>query len=176
MSIAIDDQFAQHEPNDSAGIRHYPTTLYTPPVFNTGNPEIAGHRMLHTDLRYLYECVRDGASEWAPDPKSIKRLRELAPCKAAKDEHGKPTPKATEYENIKKRRMPFSVPGHYQPGHRHSPDPQKPSGNPERPTHAHRFIVCQQHGAHPPLAFASYKFVELDNLGAKVVESLSGGT
>ena len=164
MIITMDDQCTQHEPNDSIGTQHYPTTLYTPPVFNTGNPEIAGHRMLHTDLRFLYECVRDGDSEWAPAPNLIKRLRELAPHKGEKGHDGKPTREATEYENIKKYRLTFSVPGHYQPGHRHSPDPQKPSGNPKRPSHADHFIECQQYGAHAPVSFASYKYVELDNL------------
>ena len=164
MIITMDGQCTQHEPNDSTGTQHYPTTLYTPPVFNTGNPEFAGHRMLHTDLRFLYECVRDGDSEWAPDPKLVKRLRELAPHKGEKLASGKPTTKAIEYETIKKHELPFSVPGHYQPGHRHSPDPQKPSGNPKRPTHADHFIECQQYGAHAPVRFASYKYVELDNL------------
>ena len=166
MSITTDDQSTQREPNDSAGTQHYPTTLYTPPVFNVGDPESPGHRMLHTDLQYLYECVRDGDSERAPDPELIERLRELAPHKGEKVPGGKPTAKAIEYETIKKHQLPFSVPGHYQPGHRHSPDPQKPSGNPERATHADRFIECQQHGAHAPIRFASYRFIELDNLDA----------
>ena len=169
MSIPTEAQFTQHEPNEPAGTRTYPVTLYTAPVLNVGNPEAPGHRMLHTDLRYLFERVRDGDSEWAPDPRLIARLHTLAPHKGEKGHDRKATPEADEYENIKKYELPFSVPGHYQRGHRHSPDPQKPSRDPNKQAHADRFRECRQYGAHPPIAFACYKFVELDNIDAEAL-------
>ena len=60
MSITIQPPFAQHDTTDSAVTHNYPVTLYREPVFNVGDPGNPGHRMLHTDLRRVFEFVRDG--------------------------------------------------------------------------------------------------------------------
>ena len=171
MSITIQPPFAQHDTTDSAVTHNYPVTLYREPVFNVGDPGNPGHRMLHTDLRRVFEFVRDGHPEWAPGPALIKQVRDLAPHKGEKDENGKPTQKSKAYENIKTLQLPFSVPGHYEPCHRHSPNPQRPSSRPDRPAHADRFPECRQYGAHPPIEFAPFKFVELDNLDAEGIDA-----
>ena len=131
----------------------YPVTLYDGPVSNVGSDP---DTMEHVDLKDLYICVRDG--EWKAQ---VAALRPLAAHKGEKDENGRPTEKAKAYDAAK-RRLPFSVvSGHYEPGHRHSPDPRKP--NPAQPNHADRFPECAAGGAHPPIP-SGIRFVELDDL------------
>ena len=82
--------------------------------------------MEHADLADLHTLVRDG--KWEAQ---VAAVRALVAHKGEKDENGKPTKKSKAYDAAK-RRLPFSVvSGHYEPDHRHSPDPQKP--NPEQP-------------------------------------------
>ena len=138
----------------SAGLTlQYPVTLYAGPVSNVGNDPRA---MEHADLADLHTLVRDG--KWEAQ---VAAVRALVAHKGEKDENGKPTKKSKAYDAAK-RRLPFSVvSGHYEPDHRHSPDPQKP--NPEQPNHADRFPECEAGGAHPPVP-SGIRFLELDDL------------
>ena len=139
---------------ETGPVSTYPVTLYDGPVQNVGSDP---RTLQHTYLQCLYVLVRDG--EWEL---LVAAVRALAAHKHAKGPDGKLTEKAIAYDAAK-RLLPFSVvSGHYEPGHRHSPDPQKP--NPQQPNHADRCPECQQAGAHPPFALSGVKFAEIDDL------------
>ena len=170
MSINSDDQFAQYTTGPSAGLVPYPVTLYDAPVHNVGRDRTT---MQHIDLVALHALVRDGKlddcnlTRVETVPEIVAELRELAPHKRKKGPDGKRAPESIAYDNIKKRRLPFAImSGHYEAGHRHSPDPQKPSGNLQKPLHSDEFPQCQRYGAHPPLALSRVRFLETDNLDA----------
>ena len=138
----------------------YPITLYTGPVSNVGeNPK----SMKHTDLRYLYDHVQGGKWE-----KQIAAVRALAAHKNEKGPDGKPTEKARTYKAAKDLLAFSIVSGHYTPGHRHSPEPQRP--NPLKTNHANQFPQCEAGGAYPPIP-SGVRFVELDDLDAAALDA-----
>ena len=138
----------------------YPITLYTGPVSNVGeNPK----SMKHTDLRYLYDHVQGGKWE-----KQIAAVRALAAHKNEKGPDGKPTEKARTYKAAKDLLAFSIVSGHYTPGHRHSPEPQRP--NLLKTNHANQFPQCEAGGAYPPIP-SGVRFVELDDLDAAALDA-----
>ena len=131
----------------------YPVTLYDPPLSNVGEDP---RRMKHVSLEHVYDQVRSG--EWA---EGMERVRALASHKKERRADGKLTEEAEAYDAAK-HALPFSVvSGHYVPGHRHAPEPQKPA--PQKPGHADRYPECAVGGAYP-IVPSGIRFVELDDI------------
>ena len=137
-----DTQVGEYSPKHSFSI-------YKPPVTNVG--ERPG-QMEEISFEELHAKVK---SEEYVD--LLRSIRELAPYKNERGPDGKLSDKAKKYRDLKKNKLPFTVPsGIYEAGHRHGTDPQKP-------THYKKYLECKQGGAHLPIP-SGIRFLEMDNL------------